>query len=142
MHIELRFVRSGDEALFERIAPEVFDEPVDPARLAAYLADPAHHMMIALQDGIVIGQCAAIIHRHPDKVDELYVDEIGISPAHQRQGIARRMMEAMFDHARKLGCREAWLGTEPDNIAARRLYETLVAGGEPAEVCVLYAYEL
>lgn len=98
--------------------------------------------MIALQDGIVIGQCAAIIHRHPDKVDELYVDEIGISPAHQRQGIARRMMEAMFDHARKLGCGEAWLGTEPDNIAARRLYETLDAGGEPAEVCVLYAYEL
>lgn len=142
MHIELRFVRSGDEALFERIAPEVFDEPVDPARLAACLADPAHHMMIALQDGIVIGQCAAIIHRHPDKVDELYVDEIGISPTHQRQGIARRMMEAMFDHARKLGCGEAWLGTEPDNIAARRLYETLDAGGEPAEVCVLYAYEL
>ncbi|ESW95363.1 hypothetical protein X769_29545 [Mesorhizobium sp. LSJC268A00] len=53
-------------------------------------------MIVALADGIVVGQCAAVIHRHPDKVSELYIDELGVSPAYQRHGIARKMLDAMF----------------------------------------------
>ena len=51
----LEMVRlSPDNAgLLDRIAEDVFDEPVRPDRLAAYLADPGHIMPVAVSDGIV-----------------------------------------------------------------------------------------
>ncbi|TKB31123.1 MAG: GNAT family N-acetyltransferase, partial [Mesorhizobium sp.] len=68
MASEIRRLFPGDDALVMRVADEVFDEPVRPDRLSAYLAEPGHFMVVALADGIVVGQCAAVIHRHPDKV--------------------------------------------------------------------------
>ena len=99
-------------------------------------------MIVALADGLVVGQCAAVIHRHPDKVSELYIDEVGVSPAFQRQGIARQMLDAMFALGREQGCGEAWVGTEPDNVAARALYESRKEAHGPAETFVMYLYEL
>jgi aminoglycoside 6'-N-acetyltransferase I len=99
-------------------------------------------MIVALVDAVVVGQCAAVIHRHPDKVSELYIDEVGVSPAYQRQGIARKMLDAMFALGKENGCGEAWVGTEPDNVAARALYESRSEGHGPAEAFVMYLYEL
>ncbi|WP_245275996.1 GNAT family N-acetyltransferase [Mesorhizobium sp. LSJC255A00] len=90
MSVEIRRLYPGDDALVKRIAEDVFDEPVRADRLSAYLASSGHMMIVALADGVVVGQCAAVIHRHLDKVSELYIDEVGVSPAYQRHGIARR----------------------------------------------------
>ena len=128
--------------MLDRIAEDVFDEPVRPDRLAAYLADPGHILLVAVSDGIVIGQCAAIVHRHPDKVTELYIDEVGVTPAVQRKGIARAMVERMLAIGKELGCGEAWVGTEPDNLPARGLYERLEVKRDEAETFVMYVYRL
>lgn len=142
MNVIIRRLYPGDDALVMRIAEDVFDEPVRPDRLAAYLASPGHFMIVAFADGIVVGQCAAVIHRHPDKVTELYIDEVGVSPAFQRQGIARKMLDAMFEIGREHGCEEAWAGTEPDNGSARALYETRGEAHGEAESFVMYVYQL
>ena len=139
MPIELKRMHPGDELAFTEIAPDVFDEPIHPERLEAYLREPGHLMLLAFDNGVVVGQCAAVIHRHPDKVTELYVDEVGTASTHLRQGIATRMVEAMFAWGRELGCREAWLGTELDNIEANGLY--LKVGGK-GEKMVYYEFEL
>jgi ribosomal protein S18 acetylase RimI-like enzyme len=137
--LEIRQVRPGDAALFERVADGVFDEAVDPDRLTAYLNEPGHHMLVALHGGEVVAQVAAVVHRHPDKPTELYVDEVGVTPALQRQGIARKMLDEMFALGKALGCEEAWVGTESDNVPARGLYESRGAEAEPF---VMYVYEL
>jgi len=142
MTIEIRRLEAGDDALVMRVAKDVFDEPVRPDRLAAYLASPGHFMIVALADGVVVGQCAAVIHRHPDKVSELYIDEVGVTPAFQRQGIARKMLDAVFVIGRENGCEEAWVGTEPGNAAARALYESRREPHGPAEEFVIYVYKL
>jgi ribosomal protein S18 acetylase RimI-like enzyme len=142
MTMEIRRLFSGDDALVMRIAEGVFDEPVRADRLSAYLASPGHFMIVALADGVVVGQCAAVIHRHPDKVSELYIDEVGVTPAFQRQGIATRMLDAMFVLGREQGCKEAWIGTEPDNARARALYEARNEPRAPAENFVMYVYQL
>jgi ribosomal protein S18 acetylase RimI-like enzyme len=139
VQIEIRRVDAGDEALFDRVAPDVFDQPIDAKRPAAYLTEPGHHMLVALRDGEVIGQCAAVIHRHPDKPTELYIDEVGVTPALQRQGIARRMLDAMLALGKTLGCEEAWVGTEPNNAPGRGLYESY---GVEAESFVMYLVKL
>ena len=128
--------------MLDRIAEDVFDEPVRPDRLAAYLAEPGHIMLVAISSGIVVGQCAAIVHRHPDKVTELYIDEVGVTPAVQRKGIARAMVERMLAIGKELGCGEAWVGTEPDNLPARGLYERLEVKRDEAETFVMYVYRL
>ena len=136
--IEIRHVGPGDAALFDRVADEVFDAPVRPDRIAAYLAEPGHLMVLALEKGVVVGQCAAVIHRHPDKVDELYIDNVGVTPALHRQGIATAMLDAMWALGRARGCGEAWVGTEPNNVAAKALYRSRDA--EPIPV-VMYEWE-
>lgn len=140
MGIEIKRVGRHDTMLFERVAEEVFDEPINSGRLAAYLEQPGHHMIVALHDGTIVGQAAAVIHCHPDKPTELYIDEVGVSPIFHRKGIARQMLEEMFALGRELGCEEAWVGTEMDNIPGRRLYET--HGETKAEPFVMYVYAL
>jgi ribosomal protein S18 acetylase RimI-like enzyme len=137
MQLEIREVKAGDTALFERVAEGVFDEAIDPARLAAYLAEPGHHMLVALQAGVVVAQVAAVVHRHPDKPTELYIDEVGVTPTLQRQGIATRMLDETLALGKALGCEEAWVGTEPGNIPARGLYESRRTTAEPFVMYVL-----
>lgn len=139
MPIDIRRMHAGDELDFTEIAPDVFDEPIHPERLEAYLREPGHLMLLAFDNGVVVGQCAAVVHRHPDKVTELYIDEVGTASTRLRQGIATRMVEAMFTWGRELGCREAWLGTELDNIEANGLYAKV---GGKGEKMVYYEFEL
>ena len=106
MTVELRRITADDVHVFDNIADDVFDEPIHAGRLAAYLVEPSHLLMLAIDNGLVVSQCAAVIHRHPDKVNELYIDEVGTATSHLRQGIARRLMDAMFDWGRQLGCEE------------------------------------
>ena len=120
--------------LLDHVADEVFDEPVRADRLAAYLAEPGHIMLVALSGGIVVGQCAAVVHRHPDKATECYLDEVG--------GIGRALVGRMLEIGKELGCDEAWVGTEPDNLPARGLYESLEIRHGEAETFVMYVYRL
>jgi ribosomal protein S18 acetylase RimI-like enzyme len=141
--IEFRRLLPGDAAMLDSVAEDVFDEPVDRARLAAYLSQSGHHMIVAVHEGVVVGQTAAVVHRHPDKPTELYIDEVGVAAAFQRQGIARRMLELMLAHGKAIGCEEAWVGTEPDNLPARGLYEQRRQNGDAeAEPFVMYLYQL
>ncbi len=140
MTVEIRYVGPGDESLFDRVAPDVFDHPIERRQLTHYLASPGHHLMVAIVDGEIVGQVAAVVHRHPDgRPTELYIDEVAVAPALQRQGIARSLLDAMLTFAKELGCQEAWVGTEPDNTAAKALYESRSA---PAEAFAMYVLRL
>lgn len=139
MTIRIRRMQAGDELHFAAIGQDVFDEAVNPEGLAAYLAAPGHLLVLAFDGELVVGQCAAVVHRHPDKATELYVDEVGTASTHRRLGIARRMIEEMFGWGREVGCHEAWLGTELDNGAANALYRSL--GGQD-EAMAYYEFKL
>jgi aminoglycoside 6'-N-acetyltransferase I len=139
MDIGVRRLTFDDTAILHRVAVDVFDEPVNAKRLAAYLAEPGHLMIVVLAGDEVVAQCAAVIHRHPDKPTELYIDEVGVAPTFQRQGIARQLLDEMFALGKALGCEEAWVGTEHDNHPARCLY---ASRGAEAEPFVMYVFQL
>ena len=122
MTFAIKRLRPGDEALFANIADDVFDAAVEPARLAIYLSSPGHMMVAAMLDGLMVGQCAGVIHCHIDKAAELYVDDVGSASTHRRQGIAAAMLTELFEWSRELGCEEAWLATEHDNDVAKTFY--------------------
>jgi len=103
MNIVLRRLTAGDAFVLDSVAEDVFDGPIDAERLAAYLAEPSHVMMVAMAGERVIGQCAAVVHRHPDKATELYIDEIGVAPEFKRKGIAVGCSRACLRWARRWG---------------------------------------
>jgi len=137
MTTEIVRVGPAQAALLERVADDVFDEAIDPARLAAYLAEAGHLMVVAVADGEVVGQARGMVHRHPDEPTELYIDNLGVTPSRQREGIATRLLDDLVDWGCSLGCEEAWVSTETDNGPARALY---AGRGAEAEPFVLYAY--
>jgi len=94
-------------------------------------------MAVAIDEGQVVGMASAVHYLHPDKPPELWVNEVGVAPSHQQQGVGQQLLGALFAHGRGAGCREAWLGTEVDNTAARRLYAA-VGGNEQPMVYVTF----
>jgi GNAT superfamily N-acetyltransferase len=126
----IRILGPTDASILDCVAPGVFDNAIDPRWTAQFLADPHHHMVVALRDGQVIGMASAVHYVHPDRPPQLWINEVGVAAAHRRQGIGTRLLRTLFAHGKALGCAEAWLGAEATNVAARRLYAT--AGGREA----------
>jgi GNAT superfamily N-acetyltransferase len=127
----IRILGPSDAALLSSAAPDVFDDPVDPRWAAEFLSDPRHHMVVALLGGQIVGMASEVHYVHPDKPPELWANEVGVASPHQRQGIGKQLFRALFAHGRKLGCREAWLGTDESNQPARRLYAAMGVTEEP-----------
>ena len=138
---EIRVLGPDDEAVLTRVAPGVFDHDVDPALSAEFLRDPRHHLAVALEGGTVVGFASGVHYVHPDKPAELWVNEVGVAPTHQRQGLGRELLQALFAYGRELGCREAWVLTSPANGAAVRLYEA-VGGIDMADPPVMFTFRL
>lgn len=143
MSITIRILGLQDGAVLEHVAEGVFDYAVDPRWSAEFLADPRHHIAVAIDDevGAVVGMATGVHYVHPDKAPELWVNEVGVAPTHRNRGIGRRMLAELLAQARTLGCREAWLGTSYDNSAARRMYAA--AGGvEDQEPTLIITFPL
>jgi aminoglycoside 6'-N-acetyltransferase I len=134
----VRILGSEEASVLKNVAPDVFDNDVDPRWTAEFLTDPRHHLAVALEGDRVVGMASAVHYVHPDKGPELWVNEVSVTPTHWRQGIARRLVGALFECGRELGCRTAWVLTEQDNEAARGLY-SVVGGVETLEVMVEFS---
>ncbi len=140
MSILIRLLLPHEADVLQTVAPDVFDNPVDPRWTAEFFADPRHHIVVALDGVTVVGMATGVHYVHPDKAPELFINEVGVAPPYQQMGIGRRLMEALIAHGRSLGCTGAWLGTEDDNTAARRLYEA-VGGRLDPEPFVVYWFD-
>ncbi|MEP2988838.1 MAG: GNAT family N-acetyltransferase [Parasphingorhabdus sp.] len=137
-NIEIVEITAENQSLMSNVADDLFDEPVQSSLLQSYLAEKTHWLVVALYDGVVIGKATAMVHRRPDKEDELYLDEIDVIPDLRRKGIAKMILKKILEMADDWGCEECWLGTEKDNIPARKLYES---NGAKPEDFVLYYLE-
>lgn len=134
---DTHWITAANAELLTRVAPGTFDHAIDHKRLERYLANPANWMCVAVKDGLVVSMCMCVVHDHPDKPTELFLDEIGTGDDWRQQGAARGLMQKVFKRADAEGIEEIWLGTEPDNVAARALYESTGAKGEKALIYYL-----
>jgi aminoglycoside 6'-N-acetyltransferase I len=123
--VAIEFVTHANARLLDRVDDDVFDHAIQPALLDAFLANPANHLVVAIVDGEVIGMASGIAYVHPDKPLQLFVNEVGVSSRFHRRGIGTRLVNALLERGKKLGCQEAWVATEIDNDAARALYGSL-----------------
>lgn len=127
----IRLLGPADAAVLANVAQEVFDNELDPRWTAEFLADPRHHIVVALAGEQVVGMATAVHYLHPDKAPELWINEVGVAPSFRNQGLGRQLIATLLSRGRALGCTEAWLGTEESNTAARRLYAAVGGVEEP-----------
>jgi len=128
-----------ERAVLDRVAPEVFDGPVDARWAEEFFADPRHHLAVALDRDVVVGMASALHYVHPDKPPELWINEVGVAPEYQGHGLGKRIMATLLDQGRALGCVTAWVLTEENNGAARGLY---ASSGGHGEETIIYTFDL
>ncbi len=139
MAIEVRLLGREEGDVLQHVADGVFDDALDAYWTTAFFEDARHHLCVAIEDGVVVGMVSAVDYVHPDKAPQLWINEIGVAPSHQRRGIGRQLLDTILLHGRTLGCTEAWLGTEEGNVPAKALYRSV---GGLAEQFTLYSFPL
>jgi ribosomal protein S18 acetylase RimI-like enzyme len=139
--IEIKVLGGNDAGILKNVAPDVFDDPIDPHVTEAFLRDPRHHLAVAVEDNVVVGFVSAVHYVHPDKPrPELWINEVGVAPTHQRRGLGKDLLRSILETARDIGCAEAWVLTDRSNIAAMALYSS--SGGTEPSDHVMYTFRL
>jgi ribosomal protein S18 acetylase RimI-like enzyme len=142
MAIEIMVLAPQDAGVLADVAPDVFDHPIDVERASEFLADPRHHLAVAVENGQIVGFVSAVHYLHPDKPrPELWINEVGVAPPYRRRGLATRLLGSVFAVARSLGCAEAWVLTDRANSAAMRLYAAAGSAAAPTDH-VMFTFRL
>ena len=127
--IEIKLLGPAHLRILDNVAENVFDDPIVESSAREFLGDPRHRLVVALDEDTVVGFVSAVIYVHPDKpAPELWINEIGVAPTHQRHGIGKSLIQAILEEAKRSGCSEAWVLTDRSNLPAMAMYKS--AGGE------------
>ncbi|HEX3565747.1 MAG TPA: GNAT family N-acetyltransferase [Acidimicrobiales bacterium] len=124
-----------------------FDEPTptpsalaDRVRLLLGAGDTTILIGGTGPDGLVVLRYRAAIW---SEALECYLAELYVVPDHRGHGLGRALMESAIDQARDHGADYMDLGTSEDDVAARKLYESLgfTNREKPPDGPIMYVYE-
>ena len=118
---------------------DVFDFPVDPVQLAAFVRDAGHELVFAMLGAKVVGMASGNVMLHPDKPPAFFINEVGVNDDMRLRGIGSILSKMLMNVARGKGYKGIWLATETDNIEARALYKKL--GGRETEAVVVFDWD-
>ena len=131
--ITIRSLGPEDAFVLDRVRSGVFDDTLDPARVWAFLATRVNEIVVALDQGEVIGFAYGTMQLRPDKATEFFVNDLGVHEEYRRRGVARRLMQRLCDRAIDRGCAGVWVLTDIENGPGRGFYEA-TGGAETAGV--------
>jgi aminoglycoside 6'-N-acetyltransferase I len=139
---DIRVLRAGEEAILDNVFPGVFDNCVDRTAAPEFLADPRHHLAVAIEDGEVVAFASGVHYVHPDKPQpEMWINEVGVAESRRGCGLGKAVVQALLEEARRLGCAEAWVLTDRANAAAMHLYAACGGSEQPPDP-VMFAFRL
>lgn len=121
MKVELRRIDVADLDAVLEIERASYRTPWSKAMFAAELAKPGSLALGAyLESGELVGY--AVVSRY---VDAWHVMNVAVAPAYRRRGIARVLLERLFEVTDDGSRRGHTLEVRVSNTAAIRLYEQL-----------------
>jgi [ribosomal protein S18]-alanine N-acetyltransferase len=125
--IEIRRLQLRDLTAIEEIEHRAYPTPWSRSMFAGELSKPSSICLGAFDDGALRGYL--ITSRY---VDAWHVMNVAVSPAHQRSGIATRLLNELFEATKDDDRRGYTLEVRVSNAGAIALYERL--GFEPRGV--------
>jgi len=91
------------------------------------LVDPTigdYQGLLATESATAVGLAHCIFHRHGWKIENVcYLQDLYVEPQHRGSGIARRLIDAVYEKADAAGCGDVYWMTQTFNTVARRLYD-------------------
>lgn len=125
---------SKNKSILNNVEIDVFDLPIDKDRLDFFLKFSSHILLVALSEKKVVGQILAYLHPHPDSHTELFIENLGVSPDYRRKGIGSALFNKVLAIGKNKGCKEFWVGTEPENLNAKKFYQSLKLESRKMEI--------
>jgi ribosomal protein S18 acetylase RimI-like enzyme len=121
-------------------AAHLFDDAARDDAVRRFCSDPNHHLLLARDDGRVVGFVSGVETTHPDKGTEMLLYELAVDDAAQRRGHGRALVEALAALARERGCYGMWVLTDADNHAALAAYRSAGAATESSHVMLAWDF--
>lgn len=124
-------LRAQDRAAWEPLArgyktfyeTPTTDEEFD--RAWARLLSGEAHGLAAKEDGAMLGIAHYLFHASAWAPKVCYLQDLFTAPAARGRGVARALVEAVAEDARRRGATRYYWLTRHDNTAARALYDRL-----------------
>ncbi len=101
---------------------------VDDAYLTGMLANPSALLIGAFEHEEVIGGIVAFEMNPIHGAKELYIYDIAVHPAHQKQGIGKGLIEYLKEESQKRGIKTIFVEAEAGDDGAVSFYRAI--GGE------------
>ena len=100
------------------------DLPAYRAALVEIQATPGHDVLVAEQDGSVVGMCQLVIFRHLQHRGGrcAEVESLHVHPDFRGQGLGARLLHAAVEAARQAGCYRVQLTSNEQRTDAHRFY--------------------
>ena len=112
-------------AFYGRSGPTALPDPVTQTTWERFL-DPAEpmHAFAAVRDEKIVGIAHYLFHRSTSALEmSCYLQDLFTLEAYRRQGIARRLIEAVYEAARQAGTARVYWHTHESNRTAQKLYD-------------------
>ncbi|HTM82984.1 GNAT family N-acetyltransferase [Asticcacaulis sp.] len=108
--------RSGATALPDIVTQTTWGRFLDPAEPVF-----AH---VAVKDGEIAGLAHCLFHRSTSAIEmSCYLQDLFTLEAYRGKGIARRLIEAVYDAAKQAGTARVYWHTHETNRTAQKLYD-------------------
>lgn len=120
MNVALRTATHGDVDAIAGIERMVFSDPWSAASFAGLVGAPRARMLVAEQDGRVVGYTVLIVA--PPDAD---LANLAVSAKARGMGLGRRLLEHALTTARALGVRHVYLEVRESNARAIALYTSV-----------------
>jgi len=97
----------------------------DDVAIHAFLADPASYLLLAIENGHVVGSLNGYALRQPDRSrPQFLLYEIDVRQQNRRRGIGQALVNAFTDEARTANAFEVWVVSNESTSAALAMYRT------------------
>jgi ribosomal protein S18 acetylase RimI-like enzyme len=126
--LEVRSATAVDDSTLRAIDLATWSTQVSPAPVPAegqpFFGErlSPDDVLVAVRDGEVVGYVTLRPGPLPSNAHVVQVNGLAVHPSHQRQGVARRLLDEAATRVRRRGARKLTLRVLGHNAAARRLY--------------------
>ncbi len=127
-------------AAFARLIPQLSKSSPPPglSELAQMIASDASDVLLAVEDGVVLGTLTLITFRIPTGVRS-WIEDVVVDDAARGKGVGDLLNRFALDLARAKGAKTVDLTSRPTREAANRLYQRI--GFVPRETNI-YRYSI
>jgi len=121
---ELREVTDDVVDAFARLLPQLSSsaKPLDAAAIRTVVSSPAVTVLLARDEGKIIGSLSLVVFRIPTAV-RAWIEDVVVDEAAGRKGTGTALVQEAVERAKAAGARTVDLTTRPSRVAAGNLYE-------------------